>query len=271
MKLFAILPLVTLAAAAKSFVAMNIMEGSKYHHNHLLNDAGVVRVKETTGISMVLNDDGSLVDSVTKEYIKYIDGHFKTSQEADKMYSIDQGYLKYKGKHFTVCPEADWLSISEYKCKDCQELHLSCQNLCDADNVYPNPPKHDQFVIKAWSTQSDQFKDTKVFKVDSHPHVFSVDGNEGKEVFLRFQLDGTSLVDQDGRGINLDPNTGEFGNVAPFGRAEASKGFSLKGDHLIFNGKDAWRACPSAENKFSLALSECFGGTDIVLQVVWIN
>lgn len=112
-------------------------------------------------------------------------------------------------------------------------------------------------------------KDTKVFKVDSHPHVFSVGGKEGKELFLKFGANG-SLFDQDGRGINMDPNTGEMGNVAPFGREAASTGFSIKGDHLVYGGKDAWRACPSG-NGYSLALSNCVGGTPIVLQQVIVK
>lgn len=122
------------------------------------------------------------------------------------------------------------------------------------------------FVVKAWSTGSGQMKNTQVFKVDSHPNVFSVGGNQGKEVFLTFGKDGT-LYDQDGRGINVDPKTGEMGNSAPFG-GKATPGFGVKGDHLVFNGKDEWRACPSGQNQFSLAMSKCVGGTPIVLQKV---
>lgn len=127
----------------------------------------------------------------------------------------------------------------------------------------------DVFVLKAWSTQSEQFKNTKINKVDSHPHVFSVGGNEGHELFLRFGKDGT-LYDQNGRGVNLYSNTGEMGNVDPF-TGKATPGFSVNGDHLIFNGKDAWMACPSGGNKFSLALTNCVGGTHIVLQKVDIK
>lgn len=132
------------------------------------------------------------------------------------------------------------------------------------------PALADVFVIKAWSTQSDQFQNTQVFKVDSHPHVFSVGGNEGNELFLRFGDSGT-LYDQDGRGVNMDPQTGEMGNVDPFNGQCATPGFSVNGDHLVFNGQDAWSACPSGENKFSLALSNCYGGTPIVLQKVDIQ
>lgn len=131
------------------------------------------------------------------------------------------------------------------------------------------PALADHFVIKAWSTQSNQFQNTKIYKVDSHPHVFSVGGNEGKELFLRFGTDGM-LYDQDGRGVNLDPSTGEMGSVDPF-NGQATTGFGVNGDHLVFRNQDAWRACPSAPDKFSLALSNCVGGTPIVLQKVDIK
>lgn len=124
----------------------------------------------------------------------------------------------------------------------------------------------DRFVIKAWSALGDQFKNTKIFKVNSHPHVFSVGGTEGTELFLRFGDNG-ALYDQDGRGINLDLTTGEMGNSAPF-KGQATTGFGLKGDHLVFRNQDIWRACPSGPKTFSLSLSPCTGGTPIVLQKV---
>lgn len=125
------------------------------------------------------------------------------------------------------------------------------------------------FVVKASSAGSGQLKNTQIFKVDSHPNVFSVGGNQGKELFLTFGKDGT-LYDQDGRGINMDAKTGEMGNSAPFG-GKATPGFAIKDGNLIFNGKNEWRACPSGQNQYSLAMSKCVGGSPIVLQKVTIK
>jgi hypothetical protein len=106
-------------------------------------------------------------------------------------------------------------------------------------------------------------------KVDSHLHVFSVGGSEGKAVTLTLKEDG-SLVDQDGVGIFVDPNTGEFGDINPnpWGTEKPVTGFSLKDGHLLYQGKDNWSACPSAPDKYSLANNNCIGGTSIVLKVV---
>lgn len=130
------------------------------------------------------------------------------------------------------------------------------------------PALADSFVIKAWSTNSDQFQNTQILKANSHPHVFSVGGGDGYELVLNLGDNGT-LYDQDGVGINLDGSTGEMGSVDPFG-GQATPGFGFNGDHLVFNGQDAWSACPSGSDQFSLALSACVGGTPIVLQRVGV-
>lgn len=115
-----------------------------------------------------------------------------------------------------------------------------------------------------------KFQYAAIKKVDSHPHVFSVGGNEGQDLTLSFQDDKTSLVDLTGRGINLDSNTGELGNVAPFGRAPATPGFSIVDGDLAFGGKQAWKACPSGGDKYSLANNDCTGGTGIALKLVYV-
>ncbi|ODV81874.1 uncharacterized protein CANTADRAFT_43909, partial [Suhomyces tanzawaensis NRRL Y-17324] len=112
-----------------------------------------------------------------------------------------------------------------------------------------------------------QFQNAPIKKVPEHLHVFSVGGNDGSDLSLTLKQDGT-LVDQDGRGIYVDPNTGEFGNVDPWGQEKPSSGFAITDGHLTYQGKDNWKACPSGDNKFSLANNDCTGGTGIALSVV---
>lgn len=126
---------------------------------------------------------------------------------------------------------------------------------------------NDFFKLKATTTDDDFFDKTPIKKVDSHPHVFSVGGNEGNDLSVKFQDDGSSLVDDSGRGINVDGDTGEIGNVAPFGREPATPGFSVKDGRLLFNDEDHWRACPSGDDKFSLTNKDGEGCKTIILEV----
>lgn len=112
-----------------------------------------------------------------------------------------------------------------------------------------------------------QFHFNSIKKVDSHVQVFAVGGDEGKDVTLTLKPDG-SLFDQDGTGIYVNPDTGEFGDVDPWGSQKPSEGFEIQEQGLAYNGKQNWRACPSGENKYSLANNDCEGGTGIMLYVV---
>lgn len=103
-------------------------------------------------------------------------------------------------------------------------------------------------------------------KVDSHPHVFSVGGNEGCSVLLSIQ-DDTSMKDSSLRGVYIDPNTGEFGNVDPWGQEAATTGFCKDNGYLLYNGNCDFYACPSGENKYSLVVKEgCTGGQKLKLK-----
>lgn len=124
-----------------------------------------------------------------------------------------------------------------------------------------------QFFLKATSTDDNTFDKTNIKKVDSHPHVFSVGGDEGKDLVVLFQDDWTSLVDEDGRGVNVDSNTGEVGSSAPFGREPATPGFYIEDNRLKFNGEDHWRACPGGGDKYSLTNKDGPGCKTIYLDV----
>lgn len=121
------------------------------------------------------------------------------------------------------------------------------------------------FNVRA-SAPDTQFDNNPIKKVDSHLQVFSVGGDEGNDVSLTLKSD-TTLVDQDGRGIYVNGDTGDFGNVDQWGSQEPSKGFAIKDNHLVYNDADNWKACPSGSDKYSLANNDCEGGTGIALDV----
>lgn len=106
-------------------------------------------------------------------------------------------------------------------------------------------------------------------QVADHPHVFSVGGTEGSDLTISFADDKTSLVDSNGRGVNVDSSTGEVGSVAPFGRAPATTGFSISDQgHLTFDKSENFFACPSG-NGYSLTEKSCENGISIALRVVY--
>lgn len=114
-----------------------------------------------------------------------------------------------------------------------------------------------------------EFQYVPIKNVPSHPHVFSVGGDEGSNLVVSFQDDKTSLVDLTGRGVNWDSKTGELGLVAPFGRQAATTGFSIVDGDLALDGKQEWKACPSGTDRWSLATNDCTGGTAIALKVIY--
>ncbi|CAN3356326.1 hypothetical protein DICA3_D01926 [Diutina catenulata] len=103
-------------------------------------------------------------------------------------------------------------------------------------------------------------------KVDSHLQVFSVGGDEGKDLFLTLS-DGGCLFDQDGRGVFIGEN-GDVGNVDPWGQQAPTGGFSVKDGKLYYQDKDGFFACPSGENKYSLTVKGWDGCTGIVLKTL---
>lgn len=268
MKLFGLLAIATAVNAATSFNLFSSKEGSRYDGKHILNRPDNIEVGDGDGISFVLNDDGSLVDAPAGKYVNFKSDLAYLGVDHIKDFSINDGKLQYKGESkWYGCPGINNALGYDTKCGDRDGFDLVVYNQGNCDNVYPGVKS--PFYLKAWSTDGSKFQNTPIKKVESHAHVFAVGGDDGKDVILNFQDDDTSLSDQDGRGVKHDSDTGEVGNVAPFGREAATPGFSIDGDHLVFENRDEWRACPSGDDKHSLADNDCEGGTPIVLQVVW--
>ena len=143
---------------------------------------------------------------------------------------------------------------------------LALTSLVSAAPVKRDEEKSVKFGVVTIHSGS-QFQYNSIKKVPSHVHVFSVGGTDGSDVTLTLKPDGT-LVDQDGRGIYVNPETGDFGNVDPWGIQKASTGFSIKNNNLVYNNQGNWKACPSGVDKYSLANNDCVGGTGVSLYVV---
>ncbi|PVH18324.1 uncharacterized protein CXQ87_001245 [Candidozyma duobushaemuli] len=267
MKLLGILTITTAVNAAISFNLKSKKDGSDFDNKNVMN-RGRLTLGDDAGIDFVLNDDGSLVDGPSKKYINFKSDLAELGDDHLKGFSVKDNKLRYDDKNeWYGCPKDDSALGFKTGCDDKQEIDLELENVKECDNNYPD--ERDLFFLRAWSTKSDKFQNTPIMKVDEHPHVFSVGGDKGKDLNLYFFDDKGSLADQDNRGVNHDSKTGEVGNVAPFGRSGATPGFSIDGDHLVFEGNDNWRACPSGDDEYSLADNDCTGGTPIVLQVVF--
>lgn len=289
-----LLTLTAIASAAKSFNLVTIRSGSNLQYASVYNKDGNVLLGSGDSLEFVLNDDGSLIDKASGKQISANDQKYIVEgSQKDTNFAIKDNHLAYGGKEvFVACPSADntyQLALSGF-CKQPVGVALRVEGLKDIDT----PPKTvtPTTTVKAASTpapkdnkkpEAPSDKEEKTFglvavrsgtkfqynpikKVESHPHVFSVGGTEGEDVKLTLKKDGT-LVDQNGRGI-LVRSSGEFGDVSPWGDENPSKGFAIKDSNLEFNGKQEWKACPSGENQFSLAVNDCTGGTGIALHIV---
>ncbi|CAH2354867.1 hypothetical protein CLIB1423_19S01750 [[Candida] railenensis] len=290
-----LLTLVAIAQAAKEFGLVTIRSGSQLQYASVLtkdNDP-TLYVGSGGDARFTLNDDGSFAGSDGKKF-GFTDAGVATEEgngiTASTSFGLDGESLTYDGKQiYRACPNAnkDGYVISIKDCTDGLGVILHAVDIKDVESKEEESkeeepkeeePKKDEPKEEAPSDEPSNFglitihsgsnvHLATVKKVDSHPHVFSVGGDEGKDLTLSFNSDG-SLHDQDGRGVYVDPNTGEIGNVDPWGQQSASTGFSVENDDLQFQGGDGFWACPSGDNKFSLSRKECTGGTGVALQVV---
>lgn len=298
--------LLSIAAAATSFGAVTIRSGSQYQYATIVSGDSVT-VGSGDSVEFVLNNDGSLVDAKTNKYLNVDDNkNIVELDKPLKKFSIEGTNLYYDGKQvFSVNPDGQKLTVGSGDNTVGVNIYITGKK--EVDDITPKEEKTSSTksasatktksaskatkTATATKTESkstataaaDTSKDVKfgvvsiasgtkfqyaaIKKVESHPHVFSVGGDEGSDVSFTLKTD-TSLVDQDGRGVYWDSKTGELGNVAPFGRQAATTGFSIKDGHLVLDGKDNWKACPSGDNKYSLANNDCTGGTGIALHVL---
>lgn len=266
---------VATAFAGQSFNIMTIRSGTQFQFQNVFQSDNKVFVGSGTSINFILNDDGTLCDPDSQKWLDIDDsGLWIFSDNSLGGFSINNGHLMHNSKDsFMVCPDDDHVEVDSSNPNGVGIImKVVNQNSCD-DWMHPQtmvtsgiiPGK--QFTLFA---VGNNFNNVPIMKVDAHPHVFSVGGTDGSGLVVSFQSDKTSLVDLTGRGVNLDPSTGELGSVAPFGRAPATPGFTIPNFDLAFQNSQGWRACPSGVNQFSLALSQCVGGTDIVLKVKYV-
>lgn len=284
-----LLTLVAIAQAAKEFGLVTIHSGSQLQYQSVLtkdNDP-TLYVGSGGDERFTLNDDGSFVGSDGKKF-GFTDAGVATEEgngiTASTSFGLDSESLTYDGKQiYRACPNAnkDGYVISIKDCTDGLGVVLRAVDIKDVESKEEpkeEEPKEEEPKKEAPSDQPSNFGLITIHsgsnvhlagvkKVDSHPHVFSVGGDEGKDLTLSFNSDG-SLHDQDGRGVYVDPNTGEIGNVDPWGQQSASTGFSVENDDLEFQGNAGFWACPSGGNKLSLSRNECTGGTSVALHVV---
>lgn len=296
---FSILTLAAVASAAKTFSLVTIRSGSNLQYASVYNKDDKVYLGSGDSISFVLNDDGSLTDKKTGKQISASNQKFIVEgTQKDTKFGISNEHLTYGGKEvFVACPGAGntyQLALDGF-CPNSVGVALSVQGLQDTGSkpttvttstkstpttttkpTTAAPPKATSQPTAPASSKKDfglvavrsgtKFQHNAIKKVASHPHVFSVGGTEGEDLKLTLNADGT-LVDQNGRGVIIRPS-GEFGDVSPWGDEAPTKGFAIKDSNLVLNGKQEWKACPSGENRFSLAINDCTGGTGIALLVV---
>lgn len=260
---FTFISFAAIAAAAKSFNLLVIRSGSDVQYNNIVADDGSLYLRTgSESTTFILTDQLALYDESSKKYVTVQDCNFVETDNPDHSFGTWEDHLTYQDIGFYYAGDPRKLTTAGD-----ESIALRMINICDVDNPEPNPPEHKiQFHVVALRSGT-KFENGAVKKVDAHPHVFSVGGDEGKDLILTLSPDGT-MVDQDGRGVYYDGNTGELGNVDPWGQQQPSNGFAIKNEELFHDDKDAWKACPSGPSQYSLADNDCTGGTPIDLKVV---
>ena len=314
-----VLPFLTLLATAlagQSFHALIIRSGSQYQYTSFTASGSNVIAGGSDYLNLVLNSDGSLIDSTSKKYIHVGDDKLVTlTDKAQTGFSFKNGYLAFNGDSgFQACTGGQIeLDSKDSSCLGVAVRAYSPQEVPDVSGSGSSPATTTASTVSSASSSApsktatssvssasssasasasssasasataqagkkfgliaihsgSNVQNAGIKKVKEHPHVFSVGGSAGDFLTLAFDSDNTSLVDQDGKGINLDQTTGELGDVAPFGRQPATKGFSIDNEHLNYNGSSDWKACPTGEQTYSLSKNNCTGGIDIVLRVIY--
>lgn len=129
-------------------------------------------------------------------------------------------------------------------------------------------PLKRETLFKLIADNGGDFQNVPIYKVPDHTQVFSVGGDEGYELILTLQSNG-SLIDQDGIGVYINSDTGEVGITSAWDDVEPTTGFSYGDDnHLYYNNDQQWQACPSGDNRYSLTSSyECDGGSEITVLI----
>lgn len=296
MKFTATLSLLTLASianAAQKFGLVTIHSGSMLQYQSIItngDDPSLLIGLNGNGY-FTLNDDNTLTDFNGKLIGLTSDGALK-EEGADgvtisNQFGITDAHLTINGKqNFIACPKDNGYYLAAGSdCANGVGIALLAQQITQIDSTTATTPSTTKTESPTTTTATTStatpastgkkyglvtiksgtdFQYQAIKKVDSHPHVFSVGGSEGEDLVFTFNDDG-SLVDQSGRGIYVDPTTGEIGNVDPFGAQKASTGFAIKDSDLTFDGVDGFYACPSGENVYSLSKNECTGGTGVAL------
>ncbi|GEQ72364.1 hypothetical protein JCM33374_g6051 [Metschnikowia sp. JCM 33374] len=313
MQFLPFLTILATALAGQSFNALLIRSGSQYQYSSFKPSGSDIVAGPSGDLKLVLNSDGSLIDTISKKYIHIGDDKAVTlADKAQTGYSFEGNYLAFNGNSgFDVCsgakiyfdtigPDCLGVAVRAFGPEQTSDVSGSSSSATSTTSISTTHSSTASSApqVKAVSSGSTSVSSAQpsatsavqpgkkfgliaihsgssvqnagIKKVPEHPHVFSVGGSEGEYLTLTFDSDSSSLVDQDGRGINLDPTTGELGDVAPFGRQPATKGFSIEDGHLTFNGNSGWKACPSGNNTFSLTNKDCTGGIDIALRVVTV-
>lgn len=250
-----------------------IRSGSKFQYSSLSDNDNNVFAGEGDALDLVLKKDGSLFDQASGKYVTVSSsGNVTLGDTSFKGFTIEDGQLEYSNKKaFGVSSDGQLVFGSDdgegVVLRASQtSLGTSSSSLATASASSSSFGPGDKFHLQVIRSGS-QFQYASIKKVPDHPNVFSVGGDNGEDLELAFSDDKSTLVDQDNRGIQIDSKTGEFGDVPPTGRTQATSGFEIKNGYLTKDGVTFY-ACPAGDNRFSLTTKSCDGGDSIALSAI---
>lgn len=135
--------LIAVAAAAQEFSVILSGSGTQVHLSQLaIQDSQYWSTYGLPITSLTLNDDGSLYDNNSKNYIQIQDGKLVPAyEEPATKFEIQDGSLVVKGSTsgFTACPDKDnhFAITTDETCENAAPFHFLVQDVKESEGTGP--------------------------------------------------------------------------------------------------------------------------------------
>lgn len=269
-----------IAISAREFGLLVIRSGSIYHYSSILSKNDKLILGSRTDYSVNLNQDGTVTNADGSKYLSQNDDNqYVFGKIKDPEFGITQNHFTSKGSWY-ACPASDGTVYLTSKCDDglpitllaiatTRSTTLSTSTIIRPSGAgVPILEKKDAASLYnvVVSCGACSVNSAAIKRVEGHPHVFSVGGDDGTNVQFKVFSNGT-MVDGTGRGIYVNSGTGEVGLVSPWSDQVATAGFSIVGNKLAFKNLITFRSCPAGSGAASLSVLDCMGGVSIALDL----
>lgn len=217
----------------------------------------VITAGNGTAAPLVLNSDGSLVNTESLKYIGVNDeGKYIETDELDLEFGYNNSHLEYQGSRFVYVDAEHQIGPKEGG----QRLYLPVHHTKSVADVFPeeySEPNEYWYRLTTLAPGTD-FHYRWISK-KTNDSVYYVNSFLGEYVSFTVKDDADVVLDHTGAPVYVDPKTGQV-----TAGTEHTSGFSVEDDLVLLNGENSWYACPLGPRLFVLS-TDCAGGVKIDL------